>query len=241
MVKADGEKTYFAADAAYYLDKRARGFDTCIYMLGADHHGYIGRLRALAACAGDDPDIVGAGADRPAGQAAAGRRGTQDVQAGRHHRHARGPGRAGRRRRGAVHPRAVLDRLASWSSTSRRSPEQAPENPVYYVQYVAARTASVAANAARPRARLVGAGVLPARAARATTARRAARRPRRVPAGGRLRGRAARAAPHRAVPGGAGRGLPPVLRRLPDPAARRGRASATCTSPGSGSTTPPAP
>ena len=58
MVKADGEKTYFAADAAYYLDKRSRGFDTCIYMLGADHHGYIGRLRALAACAGDDPDTV---------------------------------------------------------------------------------------------------------------------------------------------------------------------------------------
>ena len=55
LVKADGDLTYFAADAAYYLDKRARGFDTCIYMLGADHHGYVGRLRAIAACAGDDP------------------------------------------------------------------------------------------------------------------------------------------------------------------------------------------
>ena len=56
LVKADGELTYFAADAAYYLDKRSRGFDVCIYLLGADHHGYVNRLRAVAACAGDDPD-----------------------------------------------------------------------------------------------------------------------------------------------------------------------------------------
>ena len=55
LVKADGDMTYFAADAAYYLDKRARGFDICIYMLGADHHGYVNRLKAIAACAGDDP------------------------------------------------------------------------------------------------------------------------------------------------------------------------------------------
>jgi arginyl-tRNA synthetase len=55
LVKSDGSPTYFAADAAYYLDKRGRGFDRCIYMLGADHHGYIGRLKAIAACAGDDP------------------------------------------------------------------------------------------------------------------------------------------------------------------------------------------
>ncbi|NDA84147.1 MAG: arginine--tRNA ligase, partial [Actinobacteria bacterium] len=41
---------------AYYLDKRRRGFDICIYMLGADHHGYVGRLKATAACAGDDPE-----------------------------------------------------------------------------------------------------------------------------------------------------------------------------------------
>jgi arginyl-tRNA synthetase len=54
--KSDGEWTYFAADCAYYLDKRERGFDRCIYMLGADHHGYVGRLRAIAACFGDDPD-----------------------------------------------------------------------------------------------------------------------------------------------------------------------------------------
>jgi arginyl-tRNA synthetase len=54
--KSDGDWTYFAADCAYYLDKRRRGFDRCVYMLGADHHGYVGRLRAIAACFGDDPD-----------------------------------------------------------------------------------------------------------------------------------------------------------------------------------------
>ncbi len=56
LVKSGGELTYFASDTAYYLDKRARGFDICIYMLGADHHGYVGRLKTTAACAGDNPD-----------------------------------------------------------------------------------------------------------------------------------------------------------------------------------------
>ncbi|GIE27528.1 arginine--tRNA ligase [Actinoplanes italicus] len=55
LIRSNGEKTYFAADAAYYINKRERGFDRCIYLLGADHHGYIGRLKAIAACAGDDP------------------------------------------------------------------------------------------------------------------------------------------------------------------------------------------
>jgi len=56
LVKSDGEPTYFCADAAYYRDKRGRGFDRLVYLLGADHHGYIGRLKALSACYGDDPD-----------------------------------------------------------------------------------------------------------------------------------------------------------------------------------------
>jgi arginyl-tRNA synthetase len=55
LLKSDGAPAYFAADAAYYLDKRGRGFDVAIYMLGADHSGYVSRLKALAACAGDDP------------------------------------------------------------------------------------------------------------------------------------------------------------------------------------------
>jgi arginyl-tRNA synthetase len=56
LIRSNGEPTYFAADAAYYINKRERGFERCVYMLGADHHGYVARLRTLAACAGDDPD-----------------------------------------------------------------------------------------------------------------------------------------------------------------------------------------
>ncbi|SMC31353.1 arginine--tRNA ligase [Janibacter indicus] len=55
LVRADGVPTYFAADAAYYLSKKDRGFPEKIYLLGADHHGYVSRLKAIAACAGDDP------------------------------------------------------------------------------------------------------------------------------------------------------------------------------------------
>ena len=56
ILKEDGDLTYFASDTAYYINKRERGFDICIYMLGADHHGYIHRLKATAACAGDNPE-----------------------------------------------------------------------------------------------------------------------------------------------------------------------------------------
>ncbi len=56
LVRSNGSWTYFAADCAYYLDKRQRGFDRVVLLLGADHHGYVGRLRAMAACFGDDPD-----------------------------------------------------------------------------------------------------------------------------------------------------------------------------------------
>ena len=57
LIRTDGAPTYFAADAAYYLDKRDRGFTEKVYLLGADHHGYVGRLKAIAAAAGDDPDV----------------------------------------------------------------------------------------------------------------------------------------------------------------------------------------
>jgi arginyl-tRNA synthetase len=56
LIRTNGELTYFASDTAYYVNKRQRGFDRCIYLLGADHHGYVGRLKAMAACAGDDPE-----------------------------------------------------------------------------------------------------------------------------------------------------------------------------------------
>ncbi|MFC9892075.1 arginine--tRNA ligase [Nocardia sp. NPDC127579] len=58
VLKSDGTSAYIAGDIAYFQNKRARGFDLCIYMLGADHHGYIGRLKAAAAAFGDDPDTV---------------------------------------------------------------------------------------------------------------------------------------------------------------------------------------
>jgi arginyl-tRNA synthetase len=58
VIKSNGEPAYIAGDIAYFLDKRARGFDLCIYMLGADHHGYIGRLKAVASALGDDPGVV---------------------------------------------------------------------------------------------------------------------------------------------------------------------------------------
>ncbi|MBU3061776.1 arginine--tRNA ligase [Nocardia sp. NEAU-G5] len=58
VIKSDGKSAYIAGDIAYFHNKRGRGFDLCIYMLGADHHGYIGRLKAAAAAFGDDPDTV---------------------------------------------------------------------------------------------------------------------------------------------------------------------------------------
>jgi arginyl-tRNA synthetase len=58
VIKKDGNPAYIAGDLAYFQDKRNRGFDLCIYMLGADHHGYIARLKAAAAAFGDDPAVV---------------------------------------------------------------------------------------------------------------------------------------------------------------------------------------
>lgn len=58
VIKSDGNAAYIAGDIAYYRDKRNRGADLCIYMLGADHHGYIIRLKAAAAALGDDPSTV---------------------------------------------------------------------------------------------------------------------------------------------------------------------------------------
>lgn len=58
VIKSDGDPAYIAGDIAYFRDKRQRGFDLCIYMLGADHHGYIARLKAAAAALEDDPATV---------------------------------------------------------------------------------------------------------------------------------------------------------------------------------------
>ncbi|MCK0112315.1 arginine--tRNA ligase [Ornithinimicrobium sp. F0845] len=139
MIRANGVPTYFAADAAYYLSKKDRGFPEKIYLLGADHHGYIGRLKAIAACAGDDP---GTNIEILIGQLV--------TIAG---------ARMGRRRGNAL----LLTELLEWIGSDplryslARYPADSPldldgeemrrrsnDNPVYYVQYAHARTCNVA-------------------------------------------------------------------------------------------------
>jgi len=147
LIKADGDLTYFASDTAYYLDKRFRGFDVNIYLLGADHHGYVNRLRTVAACAGDDPDV---NIEVLIGQLVKILKSGEEVKLSK---------RAGTMvtledfvsEVGVDAARYSLCRYPVDSPltldiavlTARRN-----ENHVYYVQYVAARTASVARNAA---------------------------------------------------------------------------------------------
>ena len=57
VVRSDGTGSYLSGDLAYYLDKRSRGFDRCFIMLGADHHGYVGRMMAMCAAFGDEPGV----------------------------------------------------------------------------------------------------------------------------------------------------------------------------------------
>ncbi|HET9499971.1 MAG TPA: arginine--tRNA ligase [Marmoricola sp.] len=57
IIKTDGTGAYLSGDLAYYLDKRSRGFDRCLIMLGADHHGYVNRLMAMCAAFGDTPEV----------------------------------------------------------------------------------------------------------------------------------------------------------------------------------------
>ncbi|GAC1395207.1 MAG: arginine--tRNA ligase [Mycobacterium sp.] len=146
VIKSDGWPAYVAADIAYYLDKRQRGFDLCIYMLGADHHGYIARLKAVAAALGEDPATV----EVLIGQMVNLVRDGQPVRMSK---------RAGTvitmddlveaigvdaarysLIRSSVDTPIDID-LALWSSASN-------ENPVYYVQYAHARLAALARNAA---------------------------------------------------------------------------------------------
>jgi arginyl-tRNA synthetase len=147
LIKADGELTYFASDTAYYVDKRDRGFDICVYLLGADHHGYVNRLRAVAACAGDDPDY---NIEVLIGQMVKMFKGGEEVRLSK--------------RAGAM---ITLDDLVDEVGvdaaryTLIRYPADSPlmmdldllvqrtnDNPVYYVQYAHARIASVLRNAA---------------------------------------------------------------------------------------------
>src|SRR3954466_10400206 len=147
LVKGDGEPTYFAADCAYYLNKRDRGFDKVVIMLGADHAGYVGRYKALVAAMGDDP---AANLEILLGQLVNLLRNGEPVRMSK---------RAGTvvnledlveaigndaARDGVA--RASIDQtidldLDLWS-------RQTNDNPVFYVQYAHARIASVLRNAA---------------------------------------------------------------------------------------------
>jgi arginyl-tRNA synthetase len=146
-VRSNGAYTYYAADCAYYLDKRQRGFDKVVIMLGADHHGYIGRLRAMCACFGDDPDrnleiLIGQLVNL-----------VKDGQ----------PVRMSKRAGTVVSLDDMVDAIgvdAARYALARYSVDspidvdldlwtrRSNDNPIYYVQYVAARTAGVSRNAA---------------------------------------------------------------------------------------------
>jgi arginyl-tRNA synthetase len=147
LVKQDGEYTYFASDTAYYVDKRERGFDTCLYLLGADHHGYVGRLTAIAACAGDDPART---LDVLIGQL------VKVVQGGEEMRLSK---RAGAiitlqdivEATGVDAARYTLCRYPADSPMTLDLDlvtRQTADNPVFYVQYAHARLASILRNAA---------------------------------------------------------------------------------------------
>ena len=141
--RANGAYTYFAADAAYYLSKSDRGFWKKIYLLGADHHGYIHRLKALAGAAGDDPEV---NVEILIGQLVSINGAKLSKRAGNI---------------------VELDDLQAWLGTDAlryslaRYPADSPltldsdiltkrnnDNPVFYVQYAHARTHQVARNAA---------------------------------------------------------------------------------------------
>ncbi len=147
LIKENGELTYFASDTAYYINKRERGADICIYMLGADHHGYIHRLRAVAACAGDKPDY---NIHVLIGQLVKIMEGGEEVKLSK--------------RAGTIITLAELVEKVGVDAaryTLIRYPVDTPmvmdidilrsntnENPVYYVQYAHARIAAVLRNVA---------------------------------------------------------------------------------------------
>ena len=147
VIKADGDHAYIAGDLAYYLDKRSRGFDRCIYMLGADHHGYIGRMMAMCAAFGDEP---GVNLEILIGQMVNLVRDGQPVRMSK---------RAGTVVTmedlvgyvGVDAARYALTRSAISSSLDidlEQLAKKTNDNPVFYVQYAHARTKQVANNAA---------------------------------------------------------------------------------------------
>ncbi len=144
LLKADGTYTYFTSDTAYYINKRERGFDICIYLLGADHHGYVGRLKAVAQCNEDNPDKV----EVLIGQLVKIMKNGQEVKLSK---------RAGT----IITLEDIVEEVGVDAAryTLIRYPTDSPmvmdvevlksrtnENPVYYVQYAHARIAGVLRN-----------------------------------------------------------------------------------------------
>jgi arginyl-tRNA synthetase len=147
LVRSNGELTYFASDTAYYVDKRQRGFDVCLYLLGADHHGYVGRLKAMAACAGDDPEV---NLEVLIGQLVKILRGGEEIRLSK---------RAGTlvtlqelvEMIGVDSLRYTLARYPTDSPLTLDVEEitrQASDNPVFYVQYAHARLSGILRNGA---------------------------------------------------------------------------------------------
>ena len=147
VIKSDGEAAYIAGDLAYYLDKRSRGFDQCIYMLGADHHGYVQRMMALCAAFGDEP---GKNLEILIGQMVNLMRDGEPVRMSK---------RAGTvvtmedlvEVVGVDAARYALARSSINSQLDidlEQLQKKTNDNPVFYVQYAHARTAQVAKNAA---------------------------------------------------------------------------------------------
>lgn len=147
VIKSDGEAAYIAGDIAYYLDKRERGADRVVIMLGADHHGYIGRMMAVCAAFGDTPHV---NLEILIGQL------VNLVKDGE-------PVRMSKRAGTVVTIDDLVDAVgvdAARYALARSSMDSAidldldllakatNENPVYYVQYAHARTVNVARNAA---------------------------------------------------------------------------------------------
>ena len=221
--RATASRPTSRGDLAYYLDKRERGFDRVLILLGADHHGYIGRLMAMCAAFGDTPGVhlqilIG-----------------QMVNLLRDGEPMRMSKRAGTVIRledlveaiGVDAARYALARSSADSTLdidldlwSRRS----SDNPVYYVQYAATRAASVLRNAAEMGIAEPDPESVDLVAAEPPPRERPAAGARRVPAGDRDRRRAARAAPRRALPRGEGGQVgAALLGRLPGAAqGRRG-------------------
>ncbi len=146
VLKSDGEPAYISGDLAYYLDKRERGFDRVIIMLGADHHGYVGRLMAMCAAFGDTP---GVNLEIRIGQLVNLLRDGQ-------------PLRMSKRAGTVLRLEDLVDAVgvdAARYALARSSPDsmldidlelwsrQSSDNPVFYVQYAATRAASVLRNA----------------------------------------------------------------------------------------------